>query len=45
LDAPVERVTGMDVPLPYSPVLEGKALPQVENIVNVIRKTLRGAKL
>lgn len=45
LDAPVERVTGLDIPLPYSPALEPKALPQVENIVNVIRKTLRGAKL
>ena len=45
LDAPVERVTGMDVPLPYSPGLESMALPQVENVVNVIRKVLKGAKL
>jgi len=45
LDAPFERVTGMDVPLPYSFGLEQMALPQVENIANVCRKVLRGAKL
>jgi pyruvate dehydrogenase E1 component beta subunit len=45
LDAPVERVTGMDVPLPYSFGMEQAALPQVDNIANVVRKVLRGAKL
>lgn len=45
LDAPVERVVGADVPLPYSFGLEQQALPQVQNIVNVVRKVMRGAKL
>ena len=33
LDAPISRVTGLDVPLPYAENLEKMALPQVENIV------------
>jgi pyruvate dehydrogenase E1 component beta subunit len=33
LDAPVKRVHGLDVPLPYAANLEKLALPQVENIV------------
>jgi len=38
LDAPVERITGMDVPLPYSFNLEKRALPQVKNIVNAVKR-------
>jgi pyruvate dehydrogenase E1 component beta subunit len=37
LDAPVVRVTGQDVPLPYAANLEKLALPQVENIVEAVR--------
>ncbi len=33
LDAPVARVTGKDVPLPYAANLEKLALPQVEDII------------
>jgi pyruvate dehydrogenase E1 component beta subunit len=33
LDAPVVRVTGADVPMPYAANLEHLALPQVEDIV------------
>jgi len=33
LDAPVKRVAGKDVPLPYAANLERLALPQVEDIV------------
>ena len=40
LDAPVERVTGADVPMPYALPLEKLALPQVEDIINVIRRTV-----
>jgi len=45
LDAPVERITGLDIPLPYAPNLEAMALPQIENIVNVVKKVVKGAKL
>lgn len=29
LDAPIERITGADVPMPYAASLEKMALPQV----------------
>jgi pyruvate dehydrogenase E1 component beta subunit len=37
LDAPVVRVTGKDVPLPYAANLEKLALPQVEDIVAAVQ--------
>ncbi|MBS0517368.1 MAG: pyruvate dehydrogenase complex E1 component subunit beta [Proteobacteria bacterium] len=37
LDAPVKRVTGLDVPLPYAANLEHMALPQPETIVEAAR--------
>ena len=38
LDAPVKRVTGKDVPMPYAANLEKLALPQVDDIVNACRE-------
>jgi len=38
LDAPVERITGADVPMPYSKPLEDKAMVQIENIVNGVKR-------
>jgi len=38
LDAPILRVTGKDVPLPYAANLERLALPQVEDIIEAARK-------
>ncbi len=38
LDAPVRRVAGKDVPLPYAANLERLAVPQVEDIVTAARK-------
>lgn len=38
LDAPVERVAGKDVPLPYAANLEKLALPQTEDIVKAAKK-------
>jgi len=32
LDAPVERITGADVPMPYAANLERMALPQVSSL-------------
>ncbi len=40
LDAPVERVTGADVPMPYARNLEVLALPREEDIVRAVRRTL-----
>lgn len=39
LDAPVERVCSVEVPMPYARHLEHAALPQVEDIVAAARRT------
>ncbi len=44
LDAPVERISGADVPMPYAENLEKIALPQIENIAAGVRK-VRGQEL
>ena len=38
LDAPLERISGFDVPTPYSSNIEKLAFPNVDNIVNTVRK-------
>ena len=38
LDAPVERVTGKDVPMPYAENLEKLALPQIDDILTAVHK-------
>ncbi|MFZ2004889.1 MAG: pyruvate dehydrogenase complex E1 component subunit beta [Stellaceae bacterium] len=40
LDAPVKRVAGKDVPLPYAANLETLAVPQVEDIVAAAREVV-----
>lgn len=45
LDAPAQRVTAWDIPLPYGKNLETAALPQVANIVKAVKNTLQGVKL
>ncbi len=40
LDAPVVRVYGADVPLPYAANLEKLALPQAESIVEAVKNLL-----
>lgn len=40
LDAPVQRVCGTDVPMPYCPNLEEMVLPSVKDIVNASKRTL-----
>ena len=38
LDAPVKRVSGVDVPMPYAKNLEQLAIPDVERIVAAVRE-------
>ncbi|WMV35548.1 hypothetical protein MTR67_028933 [Solanum verrucosum] len=38
LDAPIERITGADVPMPYAANLERLAVPQVEDIVRAVKR-------
>ena len=37
LDAPMRRLAGKDVPIPYNPKLEAAAVPQVDDIAQEIR--------
>ena len=37
LDAPVERVTGKDIPLPYAANLEQMSIPQVDDIMAAVK--------
>jgi pyruvate dehydrogenase E1 component beta subunit len=43
LDAPIQRVTGADVPMPYSKRLEQSAIPHAEHIVSAALATAEGA--
>ena len=42
LDAPILRLGGAEAPIPYSPVLEKAAVPQVLDIVAAARRLARG---
>lgn len=41
LDQPAIRVTGADVPMPYTKSLEAAALPQAKDVVEVAKKLLK----
>jgi pyruvate/2-oxoglutarate/acetoin dehydrogenase E1 component len=43
LDAPVQRVTGADVPMPYSKRLEQAAIPHEEHVITAAMATLEGS--
>jgi pyruvate dehydrogenase E1 component beta subunit len=44
LDAPIQRVTGADVPMPYSKRLEQAAIPHAEHVVSAALATLEGSR-
>jgi len=41
LDAPVKRVSGKDVPMPYAKNLEKLAIPQLDDIIAAVKDALR----
>jgi pyruvate dehydrogenase E1 component beta subunit len=43
LDAPVRRLAGLDIPIPYNRNLEYHTVPQIENIVAEARKLVQSA--
>ena len=43
LDAPIQRVTGADVPMPYSKRLEQSAIPHAEHVVSAALAATQGA--
>lgn len=44
LDAPLERVTGADVPMAYAIPLEKASLPQLNDMEAAVKRTLQGKK-
>lgn len=40
LDAPIKRLAGMEVPIPYSPVLEKGVVPQVDDIIKAVKELM-----
>jgi pyruvate dehydrogenase E1 component beta subunit len=42
LEAPIMRLGGAEVPMPYNPELEKAAVPQVSDIVDISRRLARG---
>jgi pyruvate/2-oxoglutarate/acetoin dehydrogenase E1 component len=44
LDAPIQRITGADVPMPYSKRLEQSAIPHAEHVVSAALATMEGAR-
>ncbi len=40
LDAPIERITGKDVPMPYNKHLEHLALPQAEEVIAAVQRVM-----
>src|SRR5918992_205479 len=43
LDAPIQRVTGADVPMPYAKRMEQSAIPHPEHVVQAALATLEGS--
>ncbi len=43
LDAPIQRVTGADVPMPYAKRLEQSAIPHAEHVTSAALATLEGS--
>jgi pyruvate dehydrogenase E1 component beta subunit len=44
LDAPIRRLAGLDMPVPYNRELERKMVPQVEDIIVAARQLVREAR-
>ncbi|MCS6825238.1 MAG: alpha-ketoacid dehydrogenase subunit beta [Caldilinea sp.] len=44
LDAPIRRLAGLDIPVPYNRELERRMVPQVEDIVDAARRLVKEAR-
>lgn len=44
LDAPIRRLAGLDMPVPYNRELERRMVPQVNDIVSAARRLVRDAR-
>ena len=45
LDAPVQRVTAIDVPMPYAKIMEEAVVPRANTIIKAVKKTMEGVEL
>ncbi len=41
LDAPVKRLGGLEMPVPYNPVLEKQIVPTAEKIIAAVRAMMK----
>ena len=41
LDAPIGRVAGPNIPIPFSPPLEAFATPKADDVVGAVRQVLK----
>jgi len=41
LDAPIKRLGGLPIPIPYNPNLEKAAVPQVADIIAAVKETVQ----
>jgi acetoin:2,6-dichlorophenolindophenol oxidoreductase subunit beta len=41
LDAPIKRLGGLAIPIPYNPTLEKAAIPQVPDIIAAVKETVK----
>lgn len=41
LDAPIRRLTGRNIPIPYSPELERQAVPQEDDIIKAVKNLVQ----
>jgi pyruvate dehydrogenase E1 component beta subunit len=41
LEAPIKRLAGLDIPIPYAPQLEKSVVPQVDDIVAGVEAIIR----
>ncbi|EFO13180.2 pyruvate dehydrogenase [Loa loa] len=40
LDAPIQRVTGVDIPMPYSEAVEAYSMPKGDHVVKAAKRIL-----
>lgn len=45
LDAPAERLTAWDIPMPYAKSLETLTTPRVQDIIQAARNTMKGVRV
>ena len=45
LKGPIKTLTGLHTPVPFSPPLEDHYIPSVSNVIEYVKKMLKGEKI